>query len=70
MSHEDIDSSDIPPLSEEFFHRRLKLYKSAFGHRALMEIFPARKLSGVPEEENTADLSIQDSVRFIACLLR
>jgi len=70
MSHEDIDSSDIPPLSEEFFHRRLKLYKSAFGHRSLMKIFRARKPSGTPEEENTADLSIQDSVRFIACLLR
>jgi dienelactone hydrolase len=26
--------------------------------------------SGAPEEENTADISNQDSVRFIACLLR
>ncbi|MEG4147097.1 hypothetical protein [Microcoleus sp. Pol12B5] len=31
MSDKDIDPSDIPPLSEDFFHRRLKLYKSAFG---------------------------------------
>jgi hypothetical protein len=69
MSDEDIDTSNILQRSEEFFHRRLKLYKSAFGHRALMEIFRARKPSGEPEEENTHDLSIQDSVRFIGCLL-
>jgi hypothetical protein len=69
MSDEDIDTSNILQRSEEFFHRRLKLYKSAFGHRALMEIFPARKPRGEPEEENTHDLSIQDSVRFIGCLL-
>jgi hypothetical protein len=57
MSDEELDTSDIPPLSEESFHRRLKLYKSAFGHLALMEIFPARKPRGAPEEQNTADLS-------------
>ncbi|WP_216670479.1 hypothetical protein [Microcoleus asticus] len=40
MSDKYIDTSDIPPLSDEFFHRRLKLYKSAFGRSTINENIP------------------------------
>lgn len=66
------DSVVPPELSRSAFQRIPASAKTLIELASLnhYSINDSQQPSGAPEEENTADLSIQDSVRFIACLLR
>jgi len=66
------DSVVPPELSRSAFQRIPASAKTLIELASLNQysINDSQQPSGAQEEENTADFSIQDSVRFIACLLR